>query len=614
MTTQDQSLPSHAPAPVFTYSDLIIRYLAQIDVEYIFGIPGGAIEPLYNAIGRHLRQPVDELMRPLVNKSIIPLRQRRTGHYVRPIIARHEAGAAFMADGYARETGKLGVCCATTGPGATNLITGVASAYVDRIPMLVITPQTALPSFGKMGLQESSSEAIDTVGMFEHCTRYNSLVSHPNQLEGKLYTALMHAFRQPRGPVHLSIPMDILNMPVANLSQGYQVAHLFRQPQNIDQSAYEALKEAILNARNPILFLGGGSRHAITPILAFAEHMQAPFVTTPTGKSWVNTYHPLYRGVFGFAGHKSAFETVNNDQVDLILAVGTALGELSTSGWDTSLLNNKLVHVSATADDFARSPMACLHVLGDLRTLFTHLHRDILEANIDKRPYDDLPEYRPSARTNADYFPETITVSDKDKCYSDSVPLKPQRVIRELGERFPKNTSFLVDTGNAWSWCTHYLMLDGTGKQNISLSFGAMGWAIGAAVGIALGCNHKPVVCITGDGCFLMSGQEITVAVAEHLPVIYVVLNDQAFGMIKHAQRMTGAEPIGYSLPAVDFAQMARAMGANAYAIRSPEDLARLDIEKICHSTGPTLLDVIIDSEEIPLIGARVKTLSQLRQ
>ncbi|MEW5755700.1 MAG: thiamine pyrophosphate-binding protein [Pseudomonadota bacterium] len=610
MSTQDQTLSSHTTAPVFTYADLIIRYLAQIDVEYIFGIPGGAIEPLYNAIGRHLRQPAEELMQPAAHRSIIPLRQRRTGHYVRPIIARHEAGAAFMADGYARETGKLGVCCATTGPGATNLITGVASAYVDRIPMLVITPQTALPSFGKQGLQESSSESVDTVGMFEHCTRYNTLVSHPQQLEGKLYTALMHAFRQPRGPVHLSIPMDILNMPVDNITHGYQVAHLFRQPQNIDQCAYQALKEAVRNAKHPVLFLGGGSRHAITPIMAFAEHLQMPFVTTPSGKSWVNSYHPLYRGVFGFAGHKSAFEAINNADVDLIIAVGTALGELSTSGWDASLLNNKLVHVSAVADDFARSPMACLHVLGELRALFAHLHRDIIEADSDKRPSDAFLEHPHPAQTTADYFPPTLTIANKDKCYSNSSPLKPQRVIRELGERFPKDTRYLIDASNAWAWCTHYLMLSSPGNQRYAFGFGAMTWAIGAAVGTALGCNDKPVVCITGDGCFLMSGQEITVAVAEGLPVIYVVLNDQAYGMVKHGQRMGGAESIGYSLPRVDFAQMALAMGAQAYTIQTAEDLARLDVDEICTAAGPTLLDVIIDCEEVPLIGARVRTLA----
>ena len=151
-----------------TLADLILAYLSSIKAEYIFGVPGGAIEPLYNALARSSRESED-------NDKVS----------VKSVVARHEAGAAFMADGYARETGKLGVCCATTGPGTTNLITGVASAYADRVPMLVITAQTALPNFGKRGLQESSSDGIDTVAMFENFTNYNTLISHPSQLEGK---------------------------------------------------------------------------------------------------------------------------------------------------------------------------------------------------------------------------------------------------------------------------------------------------------------------------------------------------------------------------------------------------------------------------------------------
>src|SRR3990167_63874 len=153
---------------VLTYADLLVAYLNQLKIDYVFGVPGGAIEPLFDALARS---------------------ERKGG--VRAVVARHEAGAAFMADGYARETGRLGVCCATTGPGATNLLTGVASAYADNVPMLVITAQTPLPKFGRRALQDSSCSAIDIVGMFRHCTRYNSLVSHHEQLENKLIAAIM---------------------------------------------------------------------------------------------------------------------------------------------------------------------------------------------------------------------------------------------------------------------------------------------------------------------------------------------------------------------------------------------------------------------------------------
>lgn len=344
--------------PIFTYADLIVSYLVQIDVEYIFGIPGGAIEPLYNAIARHLRHPAEQATRRMAVNSLVPMRQRGTKSHLKPVIARHEAGAAFMADGYARETGLLGVCCATTGPGATNLITGVASAYADRIPMLVITPQTALPYFGKGSFQESSTDAVDIVGMFEHCTQYNSMISHPDQLEGKLYTALLNAFRRPRGPVHLSIPMDIFNTAVSAKTGGYQVAHLFRQPKSMDDVVYHVMEKKLAETKRHVLLLGRGCRHAMDVIVSYAEITNTPIVTTPTGKGWINAHHPLNRGVFGFAGHQSAYETLAGEDIEMILAVGTSMGEISTSGWNERLMNNKLVHISASPEDFARTPMA----------------------------------------------------------------------------------------------------------------------------------------------------------------------------------------------------------------------------------------------------------------
>ena len=599
-----------------TYADLIIHYLLQIGVDYIFGVPGGAIEPLYNAIGRNLRRPVNAAsQKNFYETSLIPMRKRNRSERILPIIARHEAGAAFMADGYARETGKLGVCCATTGPGATNLITGVASAYADRIPMLVITPQTALPNFGKLGLQESSSDAIDVVGMFEHCTRYNSLVSHPDQLEGKLYKALLHAFRSPRGPVHLSIPMDILNTPYETEPEAYQIAHLFRRPKAVDNESYQALLFAIKQAKKKVLFVGGGCKECVTAIIGFAEQTNTPIVTTPAGKSLINNYHPLYRGVFGFAGHDSAYKTLQDKEVELIIAVGTTLGEISTGGWDKAVLNDRLVHVSATEDDFIRSPMARLHTLGDARAIFTNLCEDLLGTNRHRdAPFPEA--HRVVTLSNDEkqchHLPSALTILREEHLFSNVVPLKPQRVMHELVKRLPSNTRFIVDAGNAWAWTTHYMMLESSGLQRTAFGFGAMGWAIGAAIGTALGCNKEKelVVCITGDGSYLMSGQEISVAVAERLPVLFVVLNDHALGMVKHGQRLSGAEAIGYELPPVDFAQIARAQGAQAHTIQIPEQFQQIDVEQILTANGPTLLDIHIDPEEVPPMGTRVRTLN----
>ena len=270
-------------------ADLVLEYLHQLGVEYLFGVPGGAIEPLYNALARS---------------------EKRGG--IRAIIARHECGAAFMADGYYRETGKLGVVCSTTGPGATNLVTGVANAHADKIPMLVITAQTSLPKFGKRSLQDSSETAIDTVGIFKHITRFNCFVSHQAQLESKLNSALMAAFQSPKGPVHVSIPSDILQADHDLPESKVHINNLMRRVSLEDKSAVLALCDEVIKADRVVMFLGANCGRANKQIGEFAHMINAPYVTGSMGKRWIDERDPLYQGVYGFAGHQSARDLLRN--------------------------------------------------------------------------------------------------------------------------------------------------------------------------------------------------------------------------------------------------------------------------------------------------------------
>jgi acetolactate synthase-1/2/3 large subunit len=580
-------------------ADLIVSYLAQFGVDYVFGVPGGAIEPLYNALARSSRQGGP-----------------------RPIVARHEAGAAFMADGYSRETGKIGVCCATSGPGATNLITGVACAYENGIPMLVLTGQPSLPSFGKQALQESACTGINTLGMFRHCTRYNSLISHPEQIESKLVTALQRAIRAPRGPVHLTIPLDILKSASPVPQPSYNLTAKLGPVSLVDADAIEDLHELLQKAGNIRLVIGGSCGEAIGTILQFALIHSALFVTTPDGKGLTNPHHPLFRGVFGFAGHTSAQACLEDKAVDLILAIGTSMNEWTSSGWSHALLNEKLVHIDESAEHLARSPMARLHVRGRILNIFNRL----VELSHRTQEGPGCQDTTPPRAGG----PESM-LEAPDKYSSDATPITPQRLMRELGRRFPPSTRFLADSGNSVAWSTHYLHPAdrrlgerrlGSGRKRhtgrrqvtagwlrLTMDFAPMGWAIGGAVGTAAGNPGLPVVCITGDGSMLMNGQEISVAVAEGLTVIYVVLNDQALGMVKHGQRLAKAEEIGFQLPPTDFAAFARAMGADGYTVRSPADMDRLDIDAICSKKGPSLIDVHIDGEEVPPMNLRMRVL-----
>lgn len=224
----------HKHDPMVELGDILVAYLEQLGVEYVFGVPGGPIEPFYNALARS---------------------ERRKG--LRAVTAKHETGAAFMTDGYSRNSGKLGVCCGTVGPGTTNLMTGMASAYDNHSPMLVITAQTAITNFGRGSTQESSDTGINTVAMFSHCTHYSSLVSHAHQFEQKLLAAVSAAFAAPRGPAHLSIPIDVLRTSVKSILS-YNITNIIQAPILTDQSQIERLTEILLTSKKCVFLVGEG--------------------------------------------------------------------------------------------------------------------------------------------------------------------------------------------------------------------------------------------------------------------------------------------------------------------------------------------------------------------
>lgn len=603
---EKKSMP--VPEHPMELADLLVAYLEQMEIEYIFGIPGGAIEPLFNAMARS---------------------QRRGG--LRFILARNEAGAAFMADGYARETGKIGVCCATSGPGSTNLITGVACAYDNNIPILVITAQPALPTFGKQPLQESACTGVNILGMLQHCTHYNSLISHPQQFEHKLITALQFAIRD-SGPVHLSVPVDVFRALNTRSIPSYDLQALLRPSSLVDEEALATLSKMLIEAHHIVLLVGACCGEAIGSILQFAEICGALVVTTPDGKGLVNSHHPLFRGVFGFAGHALAEAVLSDQSVDLIMAIGTGMGEWNSGGWSDSLLNARLVHIDDSEAHLARTPMARFHMRGRILSIFNRLvHQMHSNRQIGKHKYERLLSAR---KPYGSRLVMDTLLAAPEKYESRVVPILPQRLMCELGHLFPPTTRFIADTGNSTAWAIHYLHLvadrrmgerrlgsggiarapgrrksDG-GWLRVVMNFAPMGWAIGAAIGTAAANPRVPVVCITGDGSFLMNGQEISVAVAEKQSVIFVVLNDRALGMVKHGQRLAGAEQIGCDLPATDFAALARAMGAVGHTIRTSEDLQNLDIAAMCTRRGPTLLDVLIDAREVPPMNVRMRVLA----
>jgi len=592
-------------------SDLLISYLKLFGVEYVFGVPGGAIAPFYDALARS---------------------EKKGDGGPRAIVARQESGAAFMADGYARETGKIGVCCATAGPGTTNMITGIASAYVDHIPVLAVTGQTAISNIGRGSSQESSRDTIDTVGMLKSCTLYSTMVSHPQQFESKLATAFTTALQPPQGPVHLSVPLDVFRCPANEQVAFPNLAQLLVEPSSVDSIAIDKLCQklnmVLNNHRKAVILVGYDGRNAVREIVEFAELIGANIVTTPNGKSCgFDFYHPLMQGVWGFAGHDSALRALVDDDIDLILAIGTSLDEVSTGSWDPHILmNDKLVHIQNSPLYFTRSPMASLQICGNIKLTIKELTTRIKITSIGKtllqqvtsnhslEPTSNVKEQRDNYSR---CMPNQIEVNTPEfyrRQLNVLPPIKAQRLMCDLVQRFPPETRFLADVGNSFAWAIHYLFPNKGGVCRLSMGLTSMGWAIGASLGTFLGRPKGPVVCITGDGSYLMNGQEFVVAIAHKLTVVFVILNDHAFGMVKHGQILTGSESIGVQIHPLNFCKIAKTMGANGHIIRNVDDINKIDFEAIgTPSYGPTLFDVRVDKDEIPPMGMRVKELKSAK-
>ena len=609
---------THLTQSTYELGDLLVSYLEQLGVEYVFGVPGGPIEPLYNALARS---------------------ERRGGP--RAVIARHETGAAFMADGYARNSGKLGVCCGTVGPGTTNLMTGVASAHDNHSSILVITAQTSLANFGKGATQESADTGINTVAMFSHCTHYSSLISHIDQFEQKLVSAVTAATKAPNGPAHLSIPLDVMRSASKVKLPSYDLRKLIWQSELVDNENISILVKSLLKSRKTVFLIGEGAASSIDNILTIALMLDASIVTTPHGKGLISPYHPQFCGVIGFCGHKSAMNLINSDDVELVVAIGTALQETATNAWAVvQTIGDRMIHVDESEANLMRSPLAQLHVLGNINKTFIQV-LEKLRVNSSLTNVDDPMNENPvdySKLTKIENAPRLQLEQDEiEKTRSNESPIKPQRLMNLLPKLFPAGTRYLCDSGNSMAWSIHYLhphdrrvgnrrdtfeidALDQSSRRSgrretsggifwTCLEFGSMGWAIGSSIGTALACPKTPTVCITGDGSMLMSGGDVTVALQENLNIIFIILNDSEYGMVKHGQRLGTGEPIGFTLPNVDFVKWGKSMGIAGYEIRSPADLEMLDISKILDESGPKIFDVYVDPEEVPPIKNRLQAL-----
>jgi len=560
-----------------TVADLILKYIEAEGVEYIFGIPGTTLLPLLAACNRNPR--------------------------IKPILAKHEEGAAFMADGYARVKGSLGVCFATSGPGATNLVSGVATAFLDDIPLLVLTGQVDTSSYGKGTFQDATREGVDSVQMFDSVTRHSSMMISKYKAADDIREALRAALTGKRGPVHLSLPKDVLSQEIdvdVSVPSAYRASGEYFDRRLVIEAAQQ-----LVRAERPAILVGTGAvaSDACGDILDMAEMLSIPVATTPKAKGAFPEDHPLSLGTLGFCGSPLAESYIKSGEIDVLLVIGSSLNQMTTMSWDPNLKPSKcLVHINIDPTEIGKNYRADIPLVGDARTVVNEISFRVLRDMV-------LEEEKRKSREElvARIRQETGMYVEPEKLESDSVPIKPQRMVRELEEALPEDAILFVDMGNAVCWAIHYMKFRRPNSFITAFGLLTMGHGTAAAIGGKLAAGDRPVVALVGDGCFQMNGMEVATAVSHDIPVVWIVQNNAKLGLVHELQKFSlGENTVATTFKPVDLAKVAEGLGAVGYRISKPNELKELLPQAIA-SGKPTVIDCLVDPDEVPPLAPFVE-------
>ena len=561
--------------------DVFLRYLKAEGAKVVYGIPGGLLHPFFEAV------EADEDLRLVVTK--------------------HEEGAAFMADGYARVGGRLAVCAGTSGPGSTNLMTGVSCAFADGVPMLVVTGQAASAALGKGAAQETPREDIDIVSMFKPVTKYSTMVTSPQSLAHHLRRALRYALTGRPGPVHHNIPIEIWELP---LKEVWFDPQTYRPATNtFDRQAVQQAAERLLNARWPVLLAGSGVfiSGAEEHLWALAEMLPARVATSPRAKGVFPEDDPLSLGVLGFAGHQDARETLLGDEVDVLLTVGASLNETTTLNWHPALHPaDALLQIDIDADRIGRNYPVDIPLVGDAQTILVellyHLHRAMRRGATPRSSWAEVP---PLVRGHQRYLEPALRQSDR-------IPLTPQRWRCDLEEVLPHDAVIFSDIGGHMLFNIHHLCIGKEQRFVLNLGFGSMGHGTAAPIGAAMADPGRPVLAIVGDACFTMNGMELLTASEYRVPVVWIVENNNMHGIIWHGSQMVGKrrplKAIRYRQP-LEVSSIARAMGLHAWVVNAPGGIQATVLEALSLKE-PAVIEVRVDGSVPPPLGERAKSIA----
>ncbi|MDR0509396.1 MAG: biosynthetic-type acetolactate synthase large subunit [Candidatus Methanoplasma sp.] len=554
-------------------SRALLKLLEDKGVETMFGYPGGVVIPIYDEI---------------LESSI------------RHVLVRHEQCAAHMADGFARASGIPGVCLATSGPGATNLVTGIGTAYADSVPMIALTGQVGTGSLGIGAFQE-----VDAYSLMMPITKHSFRVLEVNRLPHAILEAWEICQTGRPGPVHIDFPADQINADVDEslFNETYGIKHMKEDYSGIEQAA-----QWIKEAQRPVMLAGGGAigANASPEIIKLAEMASIPVITPLMGIGVIPSSHPLCLGSLGMHGRVCSLNAFRNS--DLIIAVGTKFSDRTYSPQTAPSQSCKVIHIDVDPTEFDKHKREAINITGDAKKVTAMIIEKLGGYAGSRIEWDqNIRELKKHCSCDFNY---------------DLTPIVPQKVMYEINRitrEDPDDYIITTDVGQNQMWAMHYLQIERPRHFISSGSFGTMGFGLPSAIGAKAACPDKKVMTITGDGGLQMVMQDIATSVAEDLPVVICLLNNGWLGMVKQWQKLfwnerysntkLGANP--------DFMKIAQAYGAKGIRVEKPGEIR--DAFREAFSSGETsIVEIMIDCEEditpmipanpaIPLIKGRCK-------
>ena len=532
-----------------TGSQVVIECLKEQGVDTVFGYPGGAILNVYDELYKHS----DEI------------------HHV---LTSHEQGASHAADGYARSTGKVGVCLATSGPGATNLVTGIATAYMDSVPMVAITCNVGVPLLGKDSFQE-----IDIAGITTPITKHNFIVKDINKLADVIRRAFRIAQTGRPGPVLVDIPKDVTAATTEFEFQ--QIPPVARKVDKMTEADLEQAAAMIREAKKPYIFVGGGAviSGASEELAKFANLVDAPVCDSLMGKGAFDGTNDRYSGMLGMHGTKASNYGVS--ECDLLIAVGVRFSDRVIGDAKRFASNAKILQFDVDPAEINKNIQTDASVIGDIKEILKRLNHLLVQQ--------EHTEWMQQIGEFKEKYPLTYKKEE----------LSGPFVMEEIYRQTKGDAIIVTEVGQHQMWAAQYFKFSNPRTLLTSGGLGTMGYGLGAAIGAQVANPEKQVINIAGDGCFRMNMNEIATAVRQRLPLIQIVINNQVLGMVHQWQGLFYEKRYSNTIlnDGVDFVKLAEAMGATGMRAKTQEEFAE-ELAKALEMKTPVLIDCIIDSDD----------------